>query len=76
MRPEDLELEAHGSRLTLRGTRRDYFSEEGCSCYRLEISYSHFERSLELPCDLEQAQVSTQYRDGMLLVVIRTEVEK
>lgn len=73
VRPEDVQLEARGSRLTVRGTRRDCVTEEGCHYYRMEISYSHFERDLELPCPVEEARIATEYRDGMLLVHITPE---
>ena len=73
VRPEDIDLEVSGHRMTVRGVRRDCTAHEGCSYYRLEIAYSHFERSLELPCDLERADITTEYRDGMLLVHIPTE---
>jgi HSP20 family protein len=76
VRAEDIDLSALGNRLTLRGVRRDTVSEE-CSYYRLEIEYSNFERSVELPCDLERADIRTDFRDGMLLVHIHegTEVQ-
>ena len=70
VRPEDMELTVQGNRLTLRGVRRDCTALEGCRYYQMEIAYSHFERSLELPCDLERADVTSEYRDGMLLVRI------
>ncbi len=73
VRPEDIDLEVSGHRMTVRGVRRDCTTHEGCSYYRLEIAYSRFERSLELPCDLERADITTEYRDGMLLVHIPTE---
>jgi HSP20 family protein len=70
VRPEDLELTMLGNRLTLRGVRRDCTALEGCRYYQMEIAYSPFERSLTLPCDLERADVTSEYRDGMLLVRI------
>jgi HSP20 family protein len=76
VRPEDIDLEASGRRLTLRGTRRDCTAEEGCRHYRMEISYSRFERSLELPCRLDRATFHTRYRDGMLLVEVRPDEEE
>jgi HSP20 family protein len=76
VRPEDVSLSVQGCRLTLRGVRRDWVAEEGCSYYRLEISYSNFERCVELPCSVEPADITTDYRHGMLLVHIRTEAEK
>jgi HSP20 family protein len=76
VRPGDFALEVQGSRLTVHGTRRDCTLEEGCSHYRLEIAYSRFERSLDLPCNLQRAAIATDYRDGMLLVHVHTEIDK
>lgn len=73
VRPEEVELRAEDSRLIIRGMRRDLCVEEGCSCYHMEISYSHFERSLTLPCDLDTASIEAEHREGMLLVRIHTE---
>ena len=41
--------------------------------YRMEIPYSQFERALELPCDLKRAAITTEFKDGMLLVRIDPE---
>jgi HSP20 family protein len=72
VRPEDLELSVLGNRLTLRGVRRDRdcTGPGECRYYQMEIAYSPFERSLTLPCDLERLNVTSEYRDGMLLVRI------
>jgi HSP20 family protein len=71
VRPEDLEVTAGGRRLTVRGVRRDWCVEETCCHYRMEISYSHFHRDLDLPTDLDPSRITSEYRDGMLLVRIR-----
>lgn len=70
VRPEDIRVRAEGRRLTVEGIRRDLSIIEGQQAYSMEISYNRFERSIELPCDLEQVQVKSDYRDGMLLVSI------
>jgi HSP20 family protein len=72
VRPEEIELTVLGNRLTLRGVRRDRDCAAlgGCHYYQMEIAYSPFERSLTLPFDLERANVTSEYRDGMLLVHI------
>jgi len=75
VRPEDVQFSLRGQRLTVRGKRRDWCLEEGCSYYLMEIAYSHFERSIDLPCNLERAKLATEYRNGMLLVRIRLEAE-
>jgi HSP20 family protein len=76
VRPEEVSLKVEGCRVTIRGVRRDWLTEEGCSYYRMEITYNHFERSVELPCHVEPASVVTDYRHGMLLVHLITEAEK
>jgi HSP20 family protein len=75
VRPEDIDLKVLGNRMTLCGVRRDS-TPPGSRFYRLEIPYSRFERSLELPCDLKATPITTEYRDGMLLVHVRTEREE
>jgi HSP20 family protein len=71
--PEDVRLAIAGRRLTVSGIRRDSFCEESACCYRMEISYSHFDRTLELPINLERARIATDYQNGLLLVRIQTE---
>jgi HSP20 family protein len=68
VRPEDVTVTARDRTLTVCGTRRDWCVEEGCTHYKMEISYSVFERAVELPCDLSRARVSAEHRHGMLLV--------
>jgi HSP20 family protein len=77
VRAEDIDLAVLGNRMTLRGVRRDTVLEssqkKGETCpvhHRMEIAYSKFERTVELPIDLKQANVTTEYRDGLLLVCI------
>lgn len=73
IRPEDITVSVAGPRLTIKGTRRDECRQQDYHCYRMEIAYSSFERSLDFPCNLERTQLSTEYRQGMLLICIRTE---
>ena len=72
---EDIDLQVAGNRMVLRGVRRDCVPPGGCSYYRLEIAYSRFERAIELPCDLGHADIRTEFRDGMLLVHVKTRDE-
>ncbi len=68
VRAEDVRLDIAGRRITVSGVRRDWTLEEGCVYYSLEICYSRFERTIELPCDLEEMSVKVEFRDGLLLV--------
>jgi HSP20 family protein len=68
VRPEDIDLQVLGRQMVLRGVRRDSTRPEGCCYYQMEIAYSRFQRSLELPCDLKKTDIRTEYVAGMLLV--------
>jgi len=57
----------------VKGSRRDRAMHEGCRCHRLEIAYSGFEREIELPVEIDPADIATEYRDGMLLVRISSD---
>ena len=76
VRTEDVKLEVSGGRVMLSGVRRDMVCGETCSHYTMEIAYSRFERSVELPCDLTDARINTQVADGMLLVRIEAPNEQ
>jgi HSP20 family protein len=73
VRPEDVTLRVQGCRITVAGTRRDCSFEEGSRTYSMEIAYNRFERTIELPCDLENPEVGLEFRDGILLVRVDTE---
>jgi HSP20 family protein len=73
VRPDEIIASTCGRTLTVRGSRRDHLTESGHSHYRMEISYSSFERSIELPISLEQVELKTEYKDGMLLIYIPKE---
>lgn len=73
VRIEDVTVSIRGPRVFVTGVRRDSFLEEGSSYYSMEISYNRFERSLEMPANLETARVTISARDGLLLVRMITE---
>jgi HSP20 family protein len=70
---EDVTVSVRGRRVSVTGVRRDSFLEEGSSYYSMEICYNRFERSVEMPVDLESAHVTIAARDGLLLVRMITE---
>jgi len=73
VRPEDIRVNVHENQLSVSGSRRDWCLEKGCRQIRMEISYSRFERSIELPATLRGARVVTEHRHGLLLVRLETE---
>jgi HSP20 family protein len=65
---EDIHLSVRGQHLIVQGLRRDWIIETGQQYYSMEIAYNRFKRVIELPTYLEQACITTKYRDGMLLI--------
>ena len=74
VRPDEIQLTARDRYLTLRGHRRDLRVEEGQRSYSMEISYNQFERTIELPCEVDKMDVGTDYHDGMLVVRLSLKV--
>jgi HSP20 family protein len=73
---EDLEVTVRGSQITISGLRRDWRLEDGCSHYSMEIAYNRFERTLKLPCDLDDADIQIEAREGILLVRLTCQGEE
>ncbi len=71
VKPEDVQvLIANDNTLIVRGVRRDSIMTEGWSYHQLEITYSRFERVFKIPCDLPQAEIRNECRDGWFLLHI------
>jgi HSP20 family protein len=70
VRAEDIQVHVEGQRLLVQGIRRDWSIVEDQQAYSMEIAYNRFQRAFELPFDLTQAEIRSEYRDGMLLVMI------
>ena len=68
----DVKLEVEGRTVRLSGIRRDTVCGRMREHYAMEIAYSRFERSVELPCNVSEARVNSKISDGMLLVQIET----
>jgi HSP20 family protein len=66
--PDDLTVKIVGHTLVVTGTRRDRTLREGVWHYQMEITYSRFERTIELPCDLAHAEARTEYDNGLLTI--------
>ncbi len=69
LKPEHLQIEAHGRTLTLRG-KREEGAPQGGSFHRRERGGRDFSRSLQLPADLDLARAEASYKHGMLTVRI------
>ena len=70
--PDELQVEISGDTLCVSGSRRDEVTTESVSYHQLEITYSRFEKTIRFPCPVEGARVERRYRDGLLVLYLRS----
>ena len=70
---DDLEVEISQSHLYIRGCRKDTFYREGFIYHQMEITYSRFEKTIQFPSTIEGASLVRDYRDGFLIILLRSE---
>lgn len=69
---KDVEVSVVNGVLTVKGERKSEKEEtdKGKNYIRIERSYGHFERSLSLPDDADDAKISANSKDGVLTITI------
>jgi HSP20 family protein len=72
---DDVSITVEGRRLLISGFRRDPVVNEDWSHYSMEIAYSRFERTIEMPWSLECADIKTDLQNGMLMIYVIHEEE-
>jgi HSP20 family protein len=73
--PDELTVEIEGDTLRVGGCRRDEVLTESVFYHQLEITYSRFERVIRFPCPIEGALVDRRYKDGLLILHLRSPEE-
>lgn len=77
MKPEEIEIEASGNTLRLRGEHKEEKEEKGKTFYRRERRSGAFARTLALPAAIKEDKVSAECKDGVLTITLpKTEVAK
>jgi len=66
----DVSIEATGSTLTLSGGKNFLPEEARTSYIRREMQTSAFSRTITLPCTVDAAQSSAQFKNGLLTVML------
>lgn len=69
---DDVSIEVRDRVLRVSGVRRDWIAQSDWSYYSMEIAYSRFERTIQLPDPLSHARISTECQDGMLIIHIKS----
>jgi HSP20 family molecular chaperone IbpA len=70
--PDELETKCR-NKFNVRSCWRDSY-QEGFTYHQMEITYSRFEKSIQFPCSIQGASLARDYRDGLLIIVLRCDI--
>jgi len=70
MEEKDIDISLHNNVLTISGKKESEEVEKGKSFYRRERSYGAFQRSIELPDEVDETKIEANYDKGILKVTV------
>jgi len=78
MKREDFKIDLDNNILTISSEKKEEKEEkDGERVTRREFSYSSFQRSFQLPDNVKEDEISAEYKDGLLkLVLPKYEIKK
>lgn len=68
---KDLDIYIDGRLLNIRGEKKQAQTEEDETYYRVERSYGYFNRTIELPAEVDPNKVDAGYKKGILKIKLR-----
>ena len=68
---KDFDISIDGRRLNIRGEKKQEQTEKEETYYRVERSYGYFNRTIELPAEVEPDKVDATYKKGILKIKLR-----
>ena len=71
MKKEDITINLENSRLSISGKRTFEKEDKGKKYHRVETSYGSFERSFQLPDNVDEESISASYENGLLNISIQ-----
>jgi HSP20 family protein len=72
---KDFDISIDGRLLTIRGEKKQEQKEEKETYYRVERSYGYFNRTIELPAEVNPDKVDATYKRGILKIKLRKSKE-
>ncbi len=68
---KDLDISIEGRLLNIRGEKKQEQTEKEETYYRVESSYGYFNRTIELPAEVDPNKVEASYKRGILKIKLR-----
>jgi HSP20 family protein len=66
----DLKISIKKNNLVVQGEKKEEKKKEEESYLRVERSYGNFMRSVNLPAEVDQSQITAQYKNGVLKITL------
>ena len=76
IKKEDITLGIENGALTISGERKNRHEEDGRKYHRVETRYGMFERSFQLPDNVDEESIEATYLNGILQIDINKKEEK
>ena len=68
---KDFDISIDGRLLNIRGEKKKEQEEKEETYYRVERSYGYFNRTIELPAEVDPNEVNASYKRGILKIKLR-----
>jgi HSP20 family protein len=72
---KDFDISIDGRLLTIRGEKKQEQKEKEETYYRVERSYGYFNRTIQLPAEVDPDKVDASYKRGILKIKLRKSKE-
>jgi len=67
---KDLKISVKKNNLIIQGEKKEEKKREEESYLRVERSYGNFMRSVKLPTEINQSQITAKYNDGVVKIIL------
>lgn len=68
---DDIDVSIDGRRLTIKGEKKQENNEDDENYHRIEQSYGYFDRSIDLPCEVDSEKVDAKFKNGILKLKLK-----
>lgn len=76
MKKDDIDISLDNGRLSISGERKFEEEEKGKTFHRVETKYGSFNRSFQLPDNVDEDSIKATYEDGLLNITINKSEDK
>jgi HSP20 family protein len=70
MKADEIELSVDGNMLTVSGEKKDETKETKDNYYHVERRYGKFQRTIQLPSEVDKSKIEAKMEDGVLTVTL------